>query len=308
MATQTTNYKLTKPEGTDKYNVEVFNGNADIIDTQLKTNATEIAKKQNIITGAVSTALDNNFANNKVIVTNGSGKIVVSQITDTELGYLAGTTSPVQTQLDAKLGKTETATKATADADGNTISTTYAKKSELNATVASLQEQIESGSVDITGAASTIVSSNLTPDRALVSNASGKVIVSDVTVTELNQLDGVTENIQTQLNTKQSKVVAGTGMAIASDGVTINHSNSVTAQTSYVGSSTAIPRIKYDAQGHITDVTTVTVYPPTSAGTSGQVWVSDGSGEGAWKTLITVSTVEPTSTDGSDGDIWFVYE
>lgn len=51
-----------------------------------------------------------------------------------------------------------------------------------------------------------------------------------------------------------------------------------------------------------------TIYPPTTVGTSGQVWVSDGSGQGTWRTLITISTREPTSSDGSDGDIWFVYE
>lgn len=56
----------------------------------------------------------------------------------------------------------------------------------------------------ITGGASTITSTNLTANRALVSNANGKVTVSDVTSTELGYLDGVTSNIQTQLNGKLS--------------------------------------------------------------------------------------------------------
>ena len=42
----------------------------------------------------------------------------------------------------------------------------------------------------------------LTASRALVSNASGQVAVSAVTSTELGYLDGVTSNIQTQLNGK----------------------------------------------------------------------------------------------------------
>lgn len=54
----------------------------------------------------------------------------------------------------------------------------------------------------ITGGASTIVTSNLTASRALISNASGKVAVSDITSTELSYLDGVSSNIQTQLNAK----------------------------------------------------------------------------------------------------------
>lgn len=55
----------------------------------------------------------------------------------------------------------------------------------------------------ITGAASSITSSNLTASRVLVSDANGKVAASSsVTTTELGYLDGVTENIQTQLDTK----------------------------------------------------------------------------------------------------------
>lgn len=56
----------------------------------------------------------------------------------------------------------------------------------------------------ITGAASTIVSSDLTVDRALISNGSGKVAVSSVTSTELGYLSGVTSAIQTQINGKVS--------------------------------------------------------------------------------------------------------
>ena len=77
-------------------------------------------------------------------------------------------------------------------------------------------------------------------------------------------------------------VTAGTGLSLS--GSTINHSNSVTAKTSYVGSATAIPQIKYDAQGHITGTSSVTVYPPTTAGTNGQLWTSQGSSVGKWRT------------------------
>lgn len=56
-----------------------------------------------------------------------------------------------------------------------------------------------------TGAASTIMDSNLTANRALISNGSGKVAVSPVTSTELGYLDGVTSNVQTQLGTKVNK-------------------------------------------------------------------------------------------------------
>lgn len=58
------------------------------------------------------------------------------------------------------------------------------------------------GNIEVTGAASTIMKNNLTANRALISNASGKVAVSPVTSTELGQLSGVTSNIQTQLGNK----------------------------------------------------------------------------------------------------------
>jgi hypothetical protein len=54
----------------------------------------------------------------------------------------------------------------------------------------------------ITGAASTITTSNLTPSTALVSNGGGKVASSAVTTTELGRLVGVTSDIQTQLDAK----------------------------------------------------------------------------------------------------------
>lgn len=68
--------------------------------------------------------------------------------------------------------------------------------------ISSLTTTVSGKQATITGAATTITSSNLTASRVLVSNSSGKVAVSDVTSTELGYLDGVTSNIQTQLNKK----------------------------------------------------------------------------------------------------------
>ena len=56
----------------------------------------------------------------------------------------------------------------------------------------------------IKGAATTITDENLTKLRALVSDANGKVWVSEVTSTELEYLKGITSNIQTQLNGKSA--------------------------------------------------------------------------------------------------------
>jgi len=66
--------------------------------------------------------------------------------------------------------------------------------------ITNLQTELNEKQTTITGAATTITSSNLTASRVLVSNSSGKVEVSSVTTTTLGYLDA-TSSIQTQLDT-----------------------------------------------------------------------------------------------------------
>lgn len=73
----------------------------------------------------------------------------------------------------------------------------------LQTNVNNVQTALTSKQDTVVGGASTITEDNLTASRALVSNSSGKVAVSDVTSTELGYLDGVTSNVQTQLDSKQ---------------------------------------------------------------------------------------------------------
>ncbi len=75
------------------------------------------------------------------------------------------------------------------------------------------KENLETKQDIITGAATTITDDDLTVSRTLVSDASGKVAVSPVTSTELGYLDGVTSNVQTQLDSKaiDADVVHKTG-------------------------------------------------------------------------------------------------
>lgn len=77
----------------------------------------------------------------------------------------------------------------------------------------------------ITGAASTVVSSDLTVLRVLISSNAGKIAVSTVTNTELNYLSGVTSAIQTQLNSKQSTLSFGNITESTSAVLTINNGN-----------------------------------------------------------------------------------
>lgn len=127
-----------------------------------------ISSKQNTITGAATTITSDNLTASKALISNASGKVDVSDTTTTELGYVHGVTSAIQTQLNNK--------QAT-----------------------------------VTGAATTITSDDLTSNKALISNANGKVAVSTVTSTELGYVSGVTSAIQTQLNSKVDANTAITG-------------------------------------------------------------------------------------------------
>ena len=59
----------------------------------------------------------------------------------------------------------------------------------------------------LSGAISTILTSNLSTDLALVSNSDGKVSTSTVTSTQLGYLSNVTSDIQNQLSAKQTKTL-----------------------------------------------------------------------------------------------------
>ena len=79
--------------------------------------------------------------------------------------------------------------------------------------------QLKDNEIYITPLEDIITTSSLTPDRVLVSSDSGKIDVStNITRNELNMLNGVSSNIQTQLNSKQPTITVATNRAIIYDG------------------------------------------------------------------------------------------
>ena len=63
---------------------------------------TQLNGKQATITGGATTITGSNLTASRALVSNGSGKVAVSAVTSTELGYLDGVTSAIQTQINAK--------------------------------------------------------------------------------------------------------------------------------------------------------------------------------------------------------------
>ena len=88
----------------------------------------------------------------------------------------------------------------------------------------------------LTGAISTVLTSNLTASRALISNASGKIAVSAVTSTELGYLDGVTSAVQTQLNALSSRIKAYEDILKIEENNTLLHATVAFASDSTVSS------------------------------------------------------------------------
>ena len=64
--------------------------------------------KQATITGGATTIASSNLTASRALVSNSSGKVAVSAVTSTELGYLDGVTSSIQTQLDGKVPTSRT--------------------------------------------------------------------------------------------------------------------------------------------------------------------------------------------------------
>ena len=63
---------------------------------------TQITAKQATITGAATTITGSDLTASRAVISNASGKVDVSAVTSTELGYVSGVTSAIQTQLGAK--------------------------------------------------------------------------------------------------------------------------------------------------------------------------------------------------------------
>lgn len=89
-------------------NINVVSANAAAVET----------RRTNNIAGAVSTITTSDLTASRALVSSGSGKVAISDITATELGHLDGVSSGIQTQLDAKASESTRATNAAALAAG----------------------------------------------------------------------------------------------------------------------------------------------------------------------------------------------
>lgn len=113
--------------------------------------------------------------------------------------------TPVKIYINSNISETVVEDVTSVSLEKLGITATADELNFVKDVTSNIQTQLNSKQPTITGGASTIVSSNLTNSRALVSDLSGKVIASDVTSDEVGYLKGVTSAIQTQIDDKISK-------------------------------------------------------------------------------------------------------
>jgi hypothetical protein len=217
---------------------------------------TQLDSKQATITGAATTIATDDLTVSRALTSNGSGKVEVSAVTSTELGYLDGVSSNIQTQLNA--------ISSSADINGGAIdgaaiganSPSTAVFTTVNSTGATT---LASGGGVVNVASSgvmTTVKGTLNVDEAVTLDTnldvSGALSIGGTTVTstaaELNYVDGVTSNVQTQLDSK-----------LSSSGNITTGGNIIIPDSGNIGSTSDTDAITIANSGNVTFGQDVTV-------------------------------------------------
>lgn len=297
-------YIFTLPTAQGGANTSIFNDGSGNLSFGLIANAN--------VDGSAGISL-NKLASvtvSRALESDGSGFIIASSITATELGHLNNISSNIQTQLDSmveKTGDTMTGSLTFADSsdtiilgdDGansatikvpSAIGTSYTITLENGvAPTNSVWRWAASGqanwnlieNINIDGSAGIAFSkmATVTINRALESDGSGFIIASATTATELGHLSGVSSAIQTQLNGKLNN----NGDTIT--GNLIFSANTVNA----VWTDSGINTVSLSAPTNISS--SYTLDWPTAQSSGPNFLRNDGSGNLSWTSPAGSGTV-----------------
>lgn len=197
----------------------------------------------------------------RALYANGSKSITSSNATSTELEYLSGVSSNIQTQIDSK---ENTFDVNNIEGTANQITVVNGTNTIVSATpvTLSLPQDIH---VSATPTFAEINITGLSTERILTSDSNNNIVSSNVTNTTLGYLDA-TSSIQTQLNNKQTLDSTLTALAA------------------------------YNTNGLITQTASDTFTGRTITGTANQVTVTNGDGVSGNPTLSLPQDIATTSS------------
>ena len=164
--------------------------------------------KQDVITGAATTIVSSNLATSIVLISDASGKVAASSISSTELGYLSGVTSAIQTQLNGKQGSltlTTTGTSGAATLIGDTLNIPQYSGGGGVAGVSSLEGL--TGDLSLVAGTGISITDNGSNTITITNTGGGggSVAWGDITGTLSSQTD-----LQSALDGKEPTITAGT--------------------------------------------------------------------------------------------------
>ena len=204
----------------------------------------------------------------RALVTDSSKKIAVSSVTSTELGYLSGVTSAVQTQLN---GKSNT---------GHTHSASEVSGLSTVATTGSYDDLSNKPTIPTVNNATLTIQKNGTTVKTFTANASSNVTANITVPTKTSDLTN--DSHQT---------------------ITVGTDTTSTASPAHGDTFTCIDSVTKDTNGHVTAVNTKTVTLPADNNTDTKM-TQNVSTTNATYPILLCATADATANQGAKTGIF----
>lgn len=211
------------------------------------------------ITGGASSIASANLTASRVLISDGGGKVGVSTVNSTELGYLGGVTSAIQTQLNAK------------QAQDATLSSIAALTTAPDTMVYFTGPDIAATSSLTAFGRSIIGAADASAARTALSLIVGTDVQAyDADLAAIGALAGTsgllrktaantwTLDTATYLTTNQTINILGDATGSGTNSITITLGNSGVSAGTY-GSATQVPVFTVDSKGRVTGVTNTAI-------------------------------------------------
>jgi hypothetical protein len=250
---------------------------------------------QDAVGGTLGSGLTYTDASNTITVDSTVVQLRVTNVTDTEIGYLDGVTSAIQTQMDAKAPLASPTFTGTVSAATLTLSgdlTVNGTTTTINSTTLAVDDK-------------NIVLGDVTTPSDATADGGGITLkgATDKTLNWIDATDAWTSSENFNLVSGKVYEIAGTSVLSGStlgSGVTGSSLTSVGTITSGTWTGTAIA-VANGGTGATTASTAAAALLPAQATNSGKYLTTDGSGTLSWGTVSGYSAPTLGSTSVASG-------